>query len=33
MAVLTGVTLAAGLLIGRKSKIEQQAEEESKVNG
>ena len=33
MAVLTAVTLTAGLLIGRKGKIEKQAEEENKVNG
>lgn len=34
MAVLTAVTLIAGLAIGRKSKMEKQAEEESKkING
>lgn len=34
MAVLTAVTLIAGLVIGRKSKMEKQAEEESKkING
>ncbi len=32
-AILTAVTLGAGLLIGRKGKIEKQAEAESKVNG
>ncbi len=33
MAVLTAVTLIAGLAIGRKSKMEKQVEEESKKNG
>ncbi len=33
LAVLATVTLVAGLAIGRKTKVEKQAEQESKING
>ena len=33
LAVITAATLIIGLTFGRKSKMEKQAEQESKING